>query len=466
MWDAEVVAQVDEIVRTVVTELRQSSAVLGYYADNELGWWNATLIRMTLEMPSTSEQRRRVVSFLRRHYSDTWERLLRDFDPEGAHSFEEFAQHGTLFLRPGANGARVYRRILAMLADRYYSVTTKAIRKYTGNALVLGDRYQSFYYPEVARAARRYVDVVSTNLNAHWIDGSFSRYYLRTLHEITGKPVQIGEFYMCAEQNRSGDPNTSAGFPVVATQAERAAGFVRTLTQAASLPYVVGADWFQYYDEPPHGRGDGEDYNMGLVDINDVPYEEITTAAKMLDVQALHSAAKAPAASGHCVPYMRSDPLESFTHQHAMNGWDRNAGFIQPSTKAPVADLYACWTDEALYLGMNAMGMLEDAAYRSGAVPECDRSLWLVRCGKPVKGVCIRFGSGRDAVSSDPEVRAITAKGEEGAVCISVAARLPAKLFGAGALEPGMTLPIDVTLDTAGRCDHVRWRTRLTLQGP
>jgi hypothetical protein len=205
---------------------------------------------------------------------------------------------------------------------------------------------------------------------------------------------------------------------------------------------------------------------MGLVDINDVPYEEITTAAKMLDVQALHSAAKAPAASGHCVPYMRSDPLESFTHQHAMNGWDRNAGFIQPSTKAPVADLYACWTDEALYLGMNAMGMLEDAAYRSGAVPECDRSLWLVRCGKPVKGVCIRFGSGRDAVSSDPEVRAITAKGEEGAVCISVAARLPAKLFGAGALEPGMTLPIDVTLDTAGRCDHVRWRTRLTLQGP
>ncbi len=46
---------------------------------------------------------------------------------------------------------------------------------------------------------------------------------------------------------------------------------------------VIGADWFQYYDEPKYGRNDGENYNMGLVDIYDQPYEEITLAAKILD---------------------------------------------------------------------------------------------------------------------------------------------------------------------------------------
>ena len=84
-------------------------------------------------------------------------------------------------------------------------------------ALILGDRYQSFYYPEVARACGRYVDAVSSNLNASWNDGSFARFYLETLHRLTGKQLLIGEFYMCARDNRSGNKNDRGVFPVVAT---------------------------------------------------------------------------------------------------------------------------------------------------------------------------------------------------------------------------------------------------------
>jgi len=40
------------------------------------------------------------------------------------------------------------RRFLGVLAERYYSLCRQIIRKYDSRALILGDRYQSFYYPK------------------------------------------------------------------------------------------------------------------------------------------------------------------------------------------------------------------------------------------------------------------------------------------------------------------------------
>ncbi len=466
MWDPAVLARVDETARAAIENVRGARSLLGFYSDNELGWWNSVLVQTTLGMPPESGQRRRVVSYLRRHYGGCWSRLEKDFDPEGASSFEEFEHHGILYLRPGGNGARVHRRLLGLLARRYYEVTASAIRKCSGACLVLGDRYQSFYYPEVVLAARPYVDVISTNLTPHWIDGSFARYYLDTLHELCRKPVQVGEFYMCATENRSGNRNSSSGFPVVANQRERARGFARTLSELALRPYVVGADWFQYYDEPPHGREDGEDYNMGLVDIHDVPYDEMVEAALNLNLERVHADARNAPSVPHAIPRADGDPLEDFRYLRAMLRWDRDAGFIPPSTRAPVADLYATWTPEALYLGIHSMGFIEDAAYRSGSVPECDRAMLRLRVGRPLRIVEVRYGAGRPPTSSDSEVQVIAAKGTEGGVFNALALVVPAHVLGVQKLRAGTAVTLDVTLDTAGRCDHVRWHRRLDLGTP
>jgi len=71
------------------------------------------------------------------------------------------------------------------------------IRKYESRALILGDRYQSFYYPEVARASARHVDAASSNLNASWNDGSFARFHLDTLHALTGRPKRMPQRHIC-----------------------------------------------------------------------------------------------------------------------------------------------------------------------------------------------------------------------------------------------------------------------------
>ena len=151
-----------------------------------------------------------------------------------------------LYLRPGRNGIRTYRRFLGLMAERYYSLVREIIHTYDPRGLVLGDRYQSFYYPEVARASAAYVDADSSNLNAAWNDGTFPRFYLDTLHALSGRPVIVSEFYMAAQQNRSGDKNDASTFPTATTQKERAAGFRNTLLALLRTPCVVGADWFQY----------------------------------------------------------------------------------------------------------------------------------------------------------------------------------------------------------------------------
>jgi hypothetical protein len=42
----------------------------------------------------------------------------------------------------------------------------------------------------------------------------------------------------------------------------------------------VGTHWFQYRDQATTGRGDGENYQIGLVDICDTPYPETIDAVR------------------------------------------------------------------------------------------------------------------------------------------------------------------------------------------
>src|SRR5207245_217034 len=194
-------------------------------------------------------------------------------------------------------------------------------------------------------------------------DGTFARFYLDTLSRLTGRPVMIGEFYMTAMENRSGNRNDSAGFPVVATQRERAEGFRTTLSALMKTPFVIGADWFQYYDEPSFGWEGGENYDMGLVDINDRPYREMTAAAASLARAHLKDAPpvrRADASSG--IPPAPPTPMADLRPMLILKNWDRERGFVKPASRFPVADLYLCWAPDAVYLGLFAMDTPEPAS--------------------------------------------------------------------------------------------------------
>jgi len=340
------------------------------------------------------------------------------------------------------------------------------IRKYDRRALILGDRYQSFYYPEVARAAARYVDAISSNLNASWNDGTFARFYVETLHRLAGKPVLIGEFYMSARENRSGNKNSRGVYPVVATQKERGAGFRNTLQALVKIPYVIGADWFQYHDEATHGRYDGENFNFGLVDIHDRPYEALTTTAAALDLTGLKKRpvlARPDASEG--VPPAPRDPFASFEPTLALKHWDRERGFVKPVSEFPLADLYVCWSRKAVYLGLYAQDVTEDIFYKDKIVRSSDRAEWSTSFNGSTNIVRSRIGAGLEPVVDEFAVRLVNISGINGNVRNIACMELPVKLFGKDRLKAGDVIEFASTFSSHCRAYRVEWQGRFTLRG-
>ena len=470
MWDPAVTARMESVAREQILAVRDNPRLLGYYSDNELGWWNATLWKMTLEQPPASGQRQRLLRLLKETYRNDWASLTRDFDAEKAGSWRELHRGGMLFLKPGGHGVRTMRRFLALLADRYYQLVHDIIRKYDGRGLVLGDRYQSFFYPEVSLACARHSDAISSNLNAHWNDGSFLRCYLDTLYALTGKPVLVSEFYLSARENRSRNRNDAGLFPVVATQSERAVAARRTLQDLARLPYVVGADWFQYSDEPAHGRADGENFNFGLVDIHDQPYTELTSALGAANPAFRRSNTPPRLDARIGLPPAPPNPLLEFQPSLALKRWDRERGFIPPSSPNPLADLYACWEAGSLYLGLYALDFIEDAYYRDRWVPKGDRPLWTVRVSRPsaarpapVGELRIRLGGGKEAICSDPTVRVEHLSGGNLSVRNLAALELTSAQLGVSPLREGEEIGLDVSLTSHGQAYSVQWQGRYRL---
>ena len=86
----------------------------------------------------------------------------------------------------------------------------------------------------------------------------------------------------------------AAGLGQCANQEERGVAYRYYLEQAAANPSVIGAHWFEWIDEPNTRRNDGENYNIGFVDVTDRPYSELVEAAKLTHARllAVHSASR------------------------------------------------------------------------------------------------------------------------------------------------------------------------------
>ncbi len=202
---------------------------------------------------------------------------------------------------PGRTVAESHRGdpagFLLTLADRYFSVATSAVRAEDPHHLILGVRANAIATPaELLQAAGPWLDVFSVN---HYdLPDPWPRLYrtfgstpvddwLRRYHELTGLPLMITEFTYRARE--SSVPST---YPPIyflfETQAERAIAMRDYVQRCYDAPYVVGHHWFEYYDDPPGGRWDGEDSNFGLVNNDDAPYAEMVEAMREINGRAPH----------------------------------------------------------------------------------------------------------------------------------------------------------------------------------
>jgi hypothetical protein len=283
------------IAEESVAPFRGSPYRIGYFSDNEVGWWAGALFGYYSVQPAAWYTKQRWVALLRRHYGDDWARFTADFQPpEGVDSWDQLlATEELTVLRPDGHGISAVREWTGIVAERYYNLAERAIRAADPEALYFGDRLPIYYDPAAVKAMAPHVDAIATNYNVDAGDGWLARYYFDGLEQLSGnKPVLVTEWFFAARENRTGNRN-NGHLMTVGTQAERARGAAAATRNFAALPEIVGAQWFQYYDHPKGGRSDGEDYNFGLVDIDDRPYEQLTEALAAANraAPAIHAAA-------------------------------------------------------------------------------------------------------------------------------------------------------------------------------
>src|SRR5439155_11471956 len=89
------------------------------------------------------------------------------------------------------------------------------------------------------------------------------------------------------------------------------------------------------------------------------------------------------------------NPMADLKRMLALRQWDRERGFVPPTSRFPIADLYACWDTDAVYLGLYAMDTVEEAYYRDRKVPEVDRIEWRLRLPGRAQPLRVRPRAGR-----------------------------------------------------------------------
>ena len=282
-FDPRFAAAVDKSILEKIAPYRNDPWCVGYFIDNEISWGSTGsdrrhlgLVYGTLEGGKDSPAKNAFIELLKKRYRKieelnkswgtsftTWEALLaQPYKPEGSLAGkmrEDFADFLTAFAR------------------QYFRVIRDAQKRHDPNHLYLGCRF-AWRTPEAVAAAAEYCDVVSFNIYRSRVDPAEWDFT-----ESLNKPCIIGEFHFGAVDRGM----FHTGLVSTPTQKARAEMYRDYIHSVVDNPAFVGCAWFQYFDEPLVGRiYDGENYNIGFVDVTDTPYPEMVAAAKSVHAEA------------------------------------------------------------------------------------------------------------------------------------------------------------------------------------
>jgi hypothetical protein len=258
----------EELRKRLASEQGKSAGdpwCIGYFVHNELAWGDETSLAVaTLISPADQPAKKVFLEDLKAKYATidkvnaawgtqhaTWEALLQS---RQAPDKEKAKADLTTF----------YTRT----AETYFETIRDELRKVAPNQLYLGCRF-AWVNDRAARAATKFCDVVGYNRYSYSVED-------HRLPDGIDKPTIIGEFHFGALDRGM----FHTGLKKTANQQDRADKYKSYVQGALRNPYIVGTHWFQYKDQATTGRGDGENYQIGFLDICDKPYPEIVNVAR------------------------------------------------------------------------------------------------------------------------------------------------------------------------------------------
>ena len=259
--------------------------LFGYFIDNELRWWGSGgldegMFNAVCALPDGHSAKKALLAFLstRGQTPDSWGQT-----PEG-------------LMKNVKKETKI--EFLRLVADRYFAVTTAAIRKYDPNHLILGCRFAGMggAHEIVWRTAAKYCDIVTFNCYP-WADldrnvvldgrnGVPIRKKFDELYAQVSRPMLLTEWsFPALDTGRPCHYGAGQRFKTQDLRVRATSLFARTLL---GLPYFIGYDYFMWVDEPALGINHyfPEDSNYGLIGEDGTPYAGLTAmfAALQKDV--------------------------------------------------------------------------------------------------------------------------------------------------------------------------------------
>ncbi|MEM9235334.1 MAG: beta-agarase [Verrucomicrobiota bacterium] len=241
--------------------MAKDSWCLGFFIENELSWGaEGSLAMASLASPPDQASKRVFIEDLKKRYGSI--EKLNEAWGSGHASWQALLESTT---RP--NRSRAWpdlRAFDARIAETYFSTVREEMKAVAPNTMYLGCRLAWANSDVVIRTAAKYCDVISKNKYEFNVTNV-------GLPEGVDKPIVIGEFHFGSLDRGA----LHIGIREARNQSHRGELYTVYLESALRNPYIVGTHWFQYGDQSPTGRDDGENYNVGLVDVCDRPFPEL-----------------------------------------------------------------------------------------------------------------------------------------------------------------------------------------------
>lgn len=254
VYSEEFLRSAEEDARNQCSRFRREPRLIGYFIGNEPRWPYRNLVDL----------------------------ILRDPEPSATQAFAR------RFLEERGDSPAARDALMETLARRYFQTVCEAVKKADPNHLTLGIRWAG-HAPDPVLRANDAFDVFSINIYRFEPPAE----QIQRIAEMTGRPVLIGEFHFGAAER-----GYAPSLVMVRDQTERGAAYQYYVEHAAAQPALIGVHYFQMVDQPVTGRFDGENYNLGFVNQQDLPYAELVRSAQRAHrrIYEIHAGRLAPVA--------------------------------------------------------------------------------------------------------------------------------------------------------------------------
>lgn len=254
-----------------LAEWREDPWLIGYFLRNEPEFnfvENLAIAEEVLRNPAQTCCKKGLIHFLQERYGEI--RALNESWGTDFADFGDLEKPVDSCIKRFPKSEKDLREYSVFLIREYSRIPAESCRAVDPNHLNLGLRWSKAYNKDMM-AGWEYFDVFS--INCYDFDPTKDMDFVKNAG--VDLPILMGEFHSGALDRGL----TATGLKGVPDQEQRAVMFSHYVEKVAEHPYGVGAHWFQYNDQFCLGRFDGENYQIGMVDICMQPSKELTEAA-------------------------------------------------------------------------------------------------------------------------------------------------------------------------------------------